>query len=439
MSIRNNLALVAVLLVASFARADDWPQWMGPKRDNIWREAGILEKFPKGGPKVLWKAPVAGGYSGPAVVGDKVFVTDRVLAKGEMNPDDPFDIKNKIKSKERVLCLDVKTGKQIWKHDYDCAYQISYPAGPRCTPLVHDGKVYTLGAMGNLCCLETKAGKVVWEKDLVKEYKTKPPLWGFAAHPLIDGQKLITLVGGDKSHVVAFDKDTGKELWKAGTQTETGYSPVFITEAGGKRQLIVTGTKSVYSLDPETGKQYWTTPYTVDNGCTIMSPVRIGDHLFFGGYQHKNLLLKLTADKPGVEVVWKDKKNHGLSPINVQPMAVDGVMYGYDEDGLMFGVEIPSGKRIWESKGPVGGEEPQGSATAFMVKNGDRFFFFAETGHLVIGKLTPKSYEEIDRAKVIEQTNSAFGRKVVWCAPAFADKKMFVRNDKEIVCIDLAK
>ncbi|MCI0701481.1 MAG: PQQ-binding-like beta-propeller repeat protein, partial [Planctomycetia bacterium] len=336
-------------------------------------------------------------------------------------------------------CLDVKTGKQIWKHDYDCAYQISYPAGPRCTPLVHDGKVYTLGAMGNLCCLETKAGKVVWEKDLVKEYKTKPPLWGFAAHPLIDGQKLITLVGGDKSHVVAFDKDTGKELWKAGTQTETGYSPVFITEAGGKRQLIVTGTKSVYSLDPETGKQYWTTPYTVDNGCTIMSPVRIGAHLFFGGYQHKNLLLKLTADKPGVEVVWKDKKNHGLSPINVQPMAVDGVMYGYDEDGLMFGVEIPSGKRIWESKGPVGGEEPQGSATAFMVKNGDRFFFFAETGHLVIGKLTPKSYEEIDRAKVIEQTNSAFGRKVVWCAPAFADKKMFVRNDKEIVCIDLAK
>ncbi|HVL12992.1 MAG TPA: PQQ-binding-like beta-propeller repeat protein, partial [Gemmata sp.] len=175
----------AILAAPALARADDWPQWMGPNRDNVWRETGIVDKFPDGGPKVVWRTPIAAGYSGPAVANGKVYVTDRVLAKGADNPEDPFDTKTKVASSERVLCLDAKTGKELWKHEYDCPYQISYPAGPRCTPTVHDGKVYTLGAMGNLICFEADSGKVVWQKDLLKEYKTKPALWGYAAHPLI--------------------------------------------------------------------------------------------------------------------------------------------------------------------------------------------------------------------------------------------------------------
>ncbi|VTR95930.1 Pyrrolo-quinoline quinone repeat-containing protein OS=Planctomyces brasiliensis (strain ATCC 49424 / DSM 5305 / JCM 21570 / NBRC 103401 / IFAM 1448) GN=Plabr_0119 PE=4 SV=1: PQQ_3: PQQ_2 [Gemmata massiliana] len=437
----RTMLLLAVLALAapSTARADDWPQWMGPKRDNVWRETGILEKFPKDGPKVLWRAPVAGGYAGPAVVGGKVYVTDRVLAKGAENPADPFDTKAKVNSTERVLCLDTKTGKELWKHEYDCPYQISYPSGPRCTPTVHEGKVYTLGAMGNLFCFEADTGKVLWEHNFLKEYKTKPALWGYASHPLIDGKKLVTLVGGAGSHVVAFDKDTGKEIWKAGNLPEQGYSPVMITEAGGKRQMIVAGPKAVYSVNPETGEQYWSKSYSEDFGYAVMTPVRVGDHLFVAGYPAKNLLVKLAADKPEAEVVFNNKKKTALYPGSVQPFLLDGLLYGYDDSGMMFAVELPSGKRVWEDVGPVGGDKPKGSETAFMVKNGDRFFFFAETGHLVIGKLTPQGYDEIDRAKVIEQTSAAFGRKVVWCAPAFADKKMFVRNDKEIICVDLAK
>lgn len=437
MSVRKSLFLAFALLAAPLAaRADDWPQWMGPKRDNVWREDGILDKFPKGGPKVVWRTPIAGGYAGPAVSGGKVYVTDYVTA--ENVKVDNF-ARKEFSGNERVLCLDQKTGKEVWKHEYPVKYSISYPAGPRVTPTVLDGKVYTLGAMGNLICFAADTGKIVWEHDLRNEYKTKAALWGYAAHPLIDGKKLITLVGGDGSHVVAFDKDTGKELWKAGTQPEQGYSPVLITDVGGKRQMIVTGTKSIYAVNPETGEQLWTTPFTVDNGCVVMTPVRSGDHLFVGGYNAKSTVLKLTTDKPGVEVVWKNKKGFGLSPINVQPYLQDGVMYGYDDSGMMYAVELPTGKRLWGEMGPVGGERPRGSETAFIVKNGDRYFFFAETGDLVIGKLTPKGYEEIDRATVIEQTNAAFGRKVVWCAPAYADKKAFIRNDKEIVCVDLAK
>src|SRR5262245_43233596 len=428
----------ALVVIPAVAHADDWPQWMGPKRDNVWREDGILEKFPQGGPKIVWRTPIAAGFAGPAVAGGKVYVTDRVLGKGVTNPDDPFDTKNQIASTERVLCLDQKTGKEVWKHEYDCPYQISYPAGPRCTPLVHEGKLYTLGAMGNLFCFEADTGKIVWSKDLKKEYNTKPALWGYAAHPLIDGKKLITLAGGPGSHVVALDKDTGKEIWKAGTQPEQGYSPVLITEAGGKRQMIVCGPKSIYSVNPETGEQYWTTPFVTDSNCIVMTPVRFGEYLFVGGYNEKSTVLKLTADKPGFEVLWQNKRDTGFSPIAVQPFLQDGVLYGYDDAGVMYGAELPSGKRLWESPGPVGGM-PRPSGTAFIVKNGDRFFFFAETGDLVIGKLSPKGYEETDRTKVIEPTGAAMGRKVVWCMPAFADRKMYVRNDKEIICVDLAK
>ncbi len=442
MSIRTGLLFAVVLVTAGsrppLALGDDWPQWMGPKRDNVWREQGILEKFPKGGPKIAWRTPIAAGYAGPAVAKGKVYVTDRVLAKGAANPENPFDTKQKISSSERVLCLDQKTGKELWKHEYDCPYQISYPAGPRCTPLVHEGKLYTLGAMGDLFCFEADTGKIVWQKNLVKEYKTKPALWGYAAHPMIDGKKLITLAGGEGSHVVALDKDTGKEIWKAGQQPQQGYSPVLITEAGGKRQMIVSGVKSIYSVNPETGEQYWTTPFVVDSDCMVMTPVREGEHLFIGGYNGKSTVLKLTSDKPGVEVVWQNKRDLGVSPISVQPFAQGGVLYGFDDSGVMYAVELPSGKRLWEGSGPIPGE-PKGSETAFIVKNGDRFFFFAETGELVIGKLTPKEYVEIDRAKVIVPTGSAMNRRVVWCAPAYAGKQMFVRNDKEIICVDLAK
>ncbi len=436
MTLRNLTLLASALLAApALARADDWPQWMGPKRDNVWRETGIVEKFPKGGPKVLWRTPVAGGYAGPSVSGGLVFVTDYVTAADVKIPN--FDRKE-FSGTERVMCLDQKTGKEKWKHEYPVKYAISYPSGPRCTPTAHDGKVYTLGAEGNLFCFNAETGKIAWEKELKKEYKTKSALWGYAAHPLVDGKNLVTLVGGEGSHVVAFNLETGKEVWKAGTQSEQGYSPVLITEAGGKRQMIVASPKAVYSLDPETGKQYWTTPFVADSGCVVMTPVRAGEHLFVGAYHGKNLLLKLTADKPGAEVVWRDKKGHGMSPVNVQPFLQDGVLYGYDDEGGMIAAELPSGKRLWTGTGPVGGEEAKGSDTAFTVKNGDRFFFFAETGSLAIGKLTPKGYAEIDRTKLLEPTNNAFGRKVVWCAPAFADKKMYVRNDKEIICVDLA-
>jgi len=433
------LAIACSLMVhaalAATVRGDDWPQWMGPGRDNVWREEGVLAAFPADGPRVLWRVPIAGGYAGPAVAGGRVFITDYVTAADVKVAN--FE-RTPSTGTERVLCLDEATGKVLWKHEYPVTYTIAYPAGPRCTPTVDGDRVYTLGAEGNLLCFEAATGRVLWSRDLKKDYATKAALWGWASHPLIDGDRLVCVVGTDVAHAAAFDTKTGKEVWRTGTAPEQGYVPPSIIEAAGVRQLVLGKPDGIYAVEPETGKLLWETPYNADNGSIIMSPVTVDGHLYIGGYQEKNLLLKLRGDAPGVDVVWRNKAKHGISAVNVQPFAAGGTLYGFHEKGDLRAVAIPSGEVLWKNGGPLG-ERPQGSGTAFIVRHGDRCFLFAETGDLVIAKLSPQGYEELSRAHLLEPTNVAFGRQVVWCAPAYANRSVVVRNDAEIIRVSLAE
>jgi outer membrane protein assembly factor BamB len=411
---------------------------MGPQRDNIWREDGLVEKFPVGGLPVVWRAPVAGGYAGPAVSGKCVYIADYVSDQNVKV--DNFDRKE-FTGIERVLCLDEATGDEMWRREYPVRYTVSYPAGPRCTPLVDGGKVYTLGTEGDLICFAAISGDIIWQKNLPKEYRTTTALWGYAGHPLIDGNKLICIAGGEGTLAVAFDKDSGDEIWRALTSPQQGYAPPTIIEAAGKRQLLLARVDALTSVDPETGREYWSVPYEATNGSMIMSPVRWGDYVFVGCFAKRNMLVKLAHDRPAVETLWRDKPNHALSPINVQPFLSDGTLYGLDESGRMYGVELPSGKRLWETTKPVS-KRPALAATAFIVKRGDegdRYWLFNESGDLIIARLTPAGYEEIDRTHVIDPTNTGYGRDVVWCMPAFANRRMYVRNDEECVCVDLSE
>jgi outer membrane protein assembly factor BamB len=409
---------------------------MGPERDNVWRESGLVDEFPEGGPQVVWRVPVAGGYAGPAVADGRVFVTDYVT---EDNVKVDNFQREEFTGIERVLALDEATGKELWKHEYPVKYTISYPAGPRCTPTVHDGKVYALGAMGHLVCFDAASGDVLWSKDFVKDYHTKAALWGYCGHPLVDGQKLICIVGGEGSHAVAFDKDTGKELWRNLTSPEQGYSPPTIIEAGGVRQLILLRPDAVTSVDPETGREYWSVPWEATGNSIIMSPVQWDDYLYIGGYANKNMVLKLAADKPAAEIEWRDQPQRGVAPINVQPIVDGDTLYGFDQNGRLYAFEMPSGERLWDTSKPIS-DRPVGSGTAFIVRQaeGGNYWLFTENGDLVIARLTPDGYEEIDRAHILEPTNNAFGREVVWCAPAFAGGRMFVRNDAQCVCVELS-
>ncbi|MBY0524365.1 MAG: PQQ-like beta-propeller repeat protein [Gemmataceae bacterium] len=444
---RRLLPLVILGAIATPVLADDWPQWFGPKRDGVWRETGIIEKFPEGGPKVKWRVPIGAGYAGPAVAGGKVFVQDRVLDKGAVIGDNPFK-KDAVNGKDRILCLEEATGKELWKHEYPSKYEISYASGPRATPVIADGKVYAQGSMGELFCLDASSGKVIWSKNFPKDYEASVPMWGWAASPLLDGDKLICLVGGKDSVAVAFNKDTGKEVWKSLSAKEPGYCPPVIFEVGGKRQLIIWHPEAINGLDPDTGKVFWTQPFNVKAGLSIPTPRVDGDKLFVTSFYNGSMMLKFDGKKAEPVVLWKGKSNSeqprntdGLHAIMVTPTIKDGMIYGVCSYGELRGLKEDTGERVWES-GKLTGSTKQGKDrwnNAFIVPQGDRFFFFTEQGDLVIGKLTPKGYEEISRANILKPDNKmASGRPVVWSHPAFANKSAFARNDSEIVCVSLA-
>jgi outer membrane protein assembly factor BamB len=443
--------LPAVLLVAtasSATHADDWPQWLGPQRDGVWREKGILEKFPSGGPKIRWRQSVGGGYSGPAVTGGRVYLTDRVLAAGSRDPENLFQKAN-TPGKERVLCLDEATGKVLWNHAYDCTYGISYPCGPRATPLVHEGKVYTLGAMGDLYCLDAAKGTAIWSKNFPRDYDAPVPVWGFAAHPLLDGDKLICLVGGKGSVAVAFDKDTGKEKWRALTleNAELGYCPPTLIQAGAARQLIIWHPEAVNSLDPETGKLYWSVPFKSKANMSITTPQLAGNQLLVSTFYNGAMCLRLSSDKPGAEMIWRGharseqpRDTEGLHTVMATAYIRDGFVYGVCSYGELRCIRLADGQRVWKDLRATGSQkEPtERWGNAFLTQQGDRWFLFNEKGDLIIARLTPQGYEEIDRAHILEPTGRALQRRIVWSHPAYADQRMFVRNDKEIVCVSLA-
>jgi outer membrane protein assembly factor BamB len=287
-----SIAVVVPMVLATAVRAEDWPQWRGPNRDNVWAETGVVETFPLEGLKVRWRAAVGPGWSSPVVAQGRVFLTDSQLKRPQ--------------AKERVLCFDQATGKPAWTY----AYEASYPdwaftpgqePGPCATPVVEAGRVYTLGGSGQVLCLDARTGERLWERRLDKAYEIE--VLKCRASPLIDGGLLILFVGGKPGAcVVALDKRSGQEAWKALDESVTNSSPIIVT-AGGKRQLIVWTGESVTSLDPAMGKAYWRERLVTSNNDAIATPVWNEPLLLIGG-----LMLKLDAMKPAASVLWRDTK-----------------------------------------------------------------------------------------------------------------------------------
>jgi outer membrane protein assembly factor BamB len=326
----------------------------------------------------------------------------------------------------------------LWKQEYDCPYAISYPSGPRCTPTVADGRVTFLGAEGRLTCL-TLEGKELWSKQLTDEYKTSAPIWGFCAHPLVDRGTVYLVVGGKGSVAVALDAATGKEKWRAISASAPGYCPPSIIDHAGVRQLLIWDADKLNSLDPATGKVYWSQPLKPAYEMSLMMPRRAGDLLFASAIGNVAALFKLNSDQPGVEEVWAGGAKRALYAANATPLVDGDTLYGADCDsGMLIAVDLKDGSRLWSTAEPTTGKRRAGHGTAFLVRNGDRYFLFSETGDLIIAKLTREKYQELSRAHILEPTGEAFGREVVWSHPAFANKCCYARNDKELVCVSLA-
>lgn len=433
------LHLVAGLLTLHcIAEADDWSQWLGSQRDSVWREAGIVKEFPKSGLPVKWRSPVGLGYGGPAVVNGRVYLMDYVRTYGKV--ENKPDGRQLLDGTERVLCLDSKTGQQIWKHEFDRPYNLSYPGGPRTTPTIADGKVYALGAEGNFWCLDADSGQVIWKKDYRKDYKLDTPIWGYSSHPVVDGNTVYCIVGGDGSTAIAYDKNTGKEKWRALSSPEPGYGTPNLIQHEGHKQLIVWHAQSINSLKPTTGELNWSLPLKPGFNMAVMTPRLHGDHLFASAIGNASALIKLQSDPSKASIVWRGNTQNAVYCVNSTPFIHEGTIYGCNvETSELMGVDLATAERLWATKKPTIGEGTNGRhGTAFIVRHEDRFFLFSESGDLILANLSREGYEEISRFHVLEPTNEVFGRPCVWSHPAFAEKSCFARNDKEIVCVDLA-
>lgn len=452
------LSMMFLCFSVSLTRAEDWPRWLGKNGDSTWDEKSTIDSFPENKDIVKWRVPINAGYSGPAVADGRVFVMDRQareLTDEEKAVEIPAGEFRPLPGNERVLCLDEKTGKEIWSHTYDRDYKISYPLGPRTTPYVDGNRVYTLGAMGDLICFNATNGKIIWQKELTKQYNTKPPVWGYSAHLLVDGEKLICLVGAKDAGCVAFNKNDGTELWRAIDAEEICYAPPVIYENEMSRQLLVWYDVAIKSLDPETGKENWTCDFPgkvpARPAVTIVAPRVENNMLMVSDFYNGSLMIKLKPAAAGYEVMWQTEPEDSsqrkfMNTLMTTPVISDGFIYGVNGNGEMRCLDVQTGKIIWETRQPSAGDLVKTNlerkilfATSFIVENNDKFFIFNDQGYLIIAKMTPKGYEELDRKSFLEPSSFARGRNIVWAHPAFANGHMYARNDKEMICVDLQK
>lgn len=272
-AMKRLLALIGVSFLLPLAGGSaDWPQWRGLNRDAVWNETGIAQTFRTNGLKIRWRKSVGWGYSSPVIAQGRVFVTDAQLIKPS--------------AKERIQCFEEATGKLLWLYEYKVAYPdwasvAGQSGGPCATPIVEARKVYIIGANGHVHCLDAQKGAVLWEKDLRKKYEVRE--WMCRPSPLIEGNRLILFVGAKPGAcVMALDKKTGKEVWKALNESVSNSSPLVIA-AGGKRQLIVWTGESVSSLNPATGETYWREAMVTSNNDAIPTPVFQMNRLLIGG------------------------------------------------------------------------------------------------------------------------------------------------------------
>jgi outer membrane protein assembly factor BamB len=424
------------IVLTGRALSDEWPQWRGPARDGVWRETGVIQRFPSDTLQHVWSVPVGPGYSGPTVADGRVYVTDRVAEPEQL---------------ERVHCFDWKNGAKIWSFQYPCPYDgIGYKAGPRAGVTLDEGRAYALGAMGHLHCFDAGSGAVLWKRDLNRDYRIQDassnedrmPIWGIAGAPLIYKNLVILHVGGrDGACVVALDKKSGEDVWRALDDRAQYSAPVLINQ-GGRTVCVVWTGDSVAGLDPANGKVYWRVPFTPRNmPIGISTPVVEQDRLFVTSFYDGSLMLRLAQDQPSVEKLWqragRDERNtDALHSIISTPIMQGDYIYGVDSYGELRCLDAKTGERIWEDQTATPRER---WSNIHFVQHGDNVWMFNERGELIIGRLSPKGFEEIDRAKLIAPTVEQLRRRdgVTWAHPAFAYRHVFARNDKELVCASL--
>ena len=418
---RVTAALGLSLLLPFVVRAADWPQFRGPNRDNVWNEAGILRTFPADGLKIRWRVPVGPGWSSPVVVRDRVYLTDMRLEKP--------------RAWERIQCFKESTGKLLWSRESELVYPEwafipEHGGGPAATPIVEAGKVYWFGRSGQVDCLDARSGKVIWETHLDKQYEIG--VLSCRGSPLIEGDLLILFVGAKPGAcVMALDKQTGREVWKALNEPLSNSSPLIIV-AGGKRQLIVWTGSSVTSLNPATGETYWREAMVTSSNDSIPTPVIQNNRLLISG-----LMLELNADAPTAKVLWPETTaaSKRILSNTSTPLLQGDYVYSAKSSGELVCLEAATGNQLWATTNVTG---LKFGASIHLTPNREVVFIFTDEGNLILARLAAEGYHEISRAHLLKPTSDLGTRKFAWIPPVFANRQIFARNDEELVCASLA-
>jgi outer membrane protein assembly factor BamB len=392
--------------------AADWPQFLGPSRNGISAETGLIDKWPEGGPKEVWRVPGGVGMAGLAIEKGKLLTL--VQRDGQ----------------QWVVAHDAKTGKALWETPIGSEYENQMGNGPRATPTIAGDRAFVFSGEGILAAVGLADGKLHWSHNVVEELSAKEADYGMASSPLVVGGQVIVIAGAENATVAAYDAKSGKLAWTAGGDP-AGYSSPTLLKLGGKDQIVAYTGVSVIGIGPQGGELLWRYPYETDFNCNIAVPLAVDGKVFISsGENHGSALLSLKpAGKTfDVEEAWTSQGAQSVLRNEWQTsILLDGHLYGFDNVGSagpvthLTCVNAATGKRAWQQ---------QRFGKGNLIAADGKLFCSTMKGELVVIRATPDKYDEIGRATVIESTRQA---------PALANGLLYLRDDKEIVCLDVRK
>ena len=466
LAIATGLAFTLQLpLLSADDSGEDWPRFLGPRGDNTSAETVLLERWPTNGLTVLWEKQIGSGYSAPSVRGGMLVLHHRPGKE------------------ELVEAFDAATGKAEWRYAYASQFRdpFGYNNGPRCTPLLTSNYCYTLGAEGRLLCLELKSGRLVWQRDTAKEWDIPEPFFGVGSTPLLEGDKLIVMIGGQpNSAVVALDAATGKTIWESGGKKNwegvstigwrgeapyrwsgeekmASYSSPVAATIHGQRHILCLTRQGLMSLNPTNGEIYFSRWFesSVNESVNAMSPVVSDDLvLISAAYYHIGaVLLRVKPDGKSFEEVWRspqpgtnrdDLSGRPLAPVLElhwnTPVLHDGSLYAFsgrnEPDATFRCIEFLTGKLLWsreERWRPHSAPQPAVYGRGSAILADGKLIALGEGGRLGLIALNPKQPEEICSWQVPQLHYPC------WAGPVLSHKRLFLRSEDRLVCLDLAR
>lgn len=406
------LTIHVVPLSAQTDAKGEWPQILGPQRNGLSSETGLIDRFPDQGPKEVWRVAGGVGMSGLAISRGRVLTL--VQRDGE----------------QMLIALDAKSGKSIWQTPLAPEYRNAMGNGPRATPAIAGDHVFVFTGEGILSAHKFDDGKQLWSHNVLKELSGKEAEYGMACSPLVAGDLVIVTAGAAKGTLVAFESKTGKQAWTAG-KDPAGYSSPALLNVGGRKQVVAFTGNSALGVDPAKGTLLWRYPFKTNYDCNITTPLEVKGNVFLSsGEDHGSVLLSLKsqADKFEISEVWSSLGTKSVLRNEWQTsMLLDGFLYGMDNVGgagpitHLTCIDAATGDRKWQQARFGKGN---------LIAADGKLFISTMKGELVLVRANPERYEELSRATVLGSTRQA---------PALSNGRLFLRDDKEVVCLDVRK